>query len=59
VRQVAGLLVTLHGREHQLNRPLGGEAIGFQRVGQAQATDHQVGLVGEAAVELQLQRLAF
>ena len=48
--QVCGLLITLDGREHQLNRPLGGQALRLQRIGQAQAADHDVGRGGVAAV---------
>jgi hypothetical protein len=57
--QVGGLLVAVDGREDQLDGPLGGQAFGFQRVGQAQAADGDVGAEGAAAVELAVHILAF
>ena len=50
--EIAGLLVALDRREQELDRPLGGDAFGFERIGEAKAADDDVGLRGAAAVEL-------
>ena len=42
----------MHGREHQFDRPLGGETFGLERIGQPEAADDDVGPRGAAAVEL-------
>ena len=42
LRQIPCLFIALDGAEHQLDGPLGGHALRLQRVGQSQATDHQV-----------------
>jgi len=35
LRQITGLVAAVDGAEHQFDRPLGGDALGLQRVGQA------------------------
>ena len=57
--QVGRLLVALDRREDQLDRPLGRQALGLERIGEAQAADDEVGRGGAAAVELALDILAF
>ena len=57
--QITGLIEALDGREHQFDCPLGGHALGLQRVGQAEPADHQIGAQLAAAVELQVHVLAF
>ncbi len=57
--QVGRLVEALDRREHQFDRPLGGHAFGLQRIGQAEATDHQVRRGGAAAIELPVDILAF
>ena len=57
--QIGCLLIAVDGREHQLDRPLGGQAFGLQRVGQAQAAHGEVWPFGAAAVQLALHVLAF
>jgi hypothetical protein len=50
--EIGRLLVALDRREQQLDRPLGGQALGLQRVGEAEAADDEVGPCRAAAVEL-------
>src|SRR6476646_11080308 len=56
--QVGCLLVALYWREQQLDRPLGGQALGLERVRQTQAAHHEVRSRVPAAVELPLDVLA-
>lgn len=50
--QIAGLVVAVDRGEHQLNGPFGGQALGFERVGKAQAADHDVRAFRSASVQL-------
>src|SRR6056297_1451389 len=56
--QVAGLFVEMDGGEHELDGPFGGQPLGLERVGEAEAADREVGAGGVAAVELALDILA-
>ena len=57
--EIAGLVIALNRREDQLDRPLGGHALGFERIGQPQPANHQIGLQGPAAIKLALDMLPF
>ena len=49
----------MDGAEHQLDRPLGGDALGLQGVGEAEAAHHQIGPRGAHPLQLALHVLAF
>jgi hypothetical protein len=48
----------LDGGENQFDGPLGRQALGFKRVGQAQTTHHDVGGSGVTTIELVFHMLA-
>ena len=56
--EVARLLVALDRREQQFDRPFRGQAFGLERIGEAEAADHEVGACGAAAIELTVDVLA-
>jgi hypothetical protein len=56
--EIGCLLVALDRREDQLDRPLGGQALGLQRVGEAKAADDEIRPSGATAVELRVDVLA-
>ncbi len=56
--QVAGLVEAVDRREDQLDRPLGREALGLERIGEAEAAHGEVGPRRAHAVELPLDVLA-
>ncbi len=49
----------MHGREDEFDRPFGGQALGLERVGEAEAADGEVGAGGAGAIELAVDVLAF
>jgi len=52
--EIPGLVVSLYRGEQQLDRPLRGEPFRFQRIGQTQAANHQVGLCSPTPIQLPL-----
>jgi hypothetical protein len=50
--EIGRLLVALHRREDEFDRPLGGDALGLERIGEAQSADGEIGLRRAAAIEL-------
>src|SRR6056297_989496 len=56
--QIAGLFIEMDGGEDELDGPFGGQPLGFERVGEAEAADREVGTGGVAPVELFLDILA-
>eukprot|EP01039_Chlorochromonas_danica_P012394 gene12395-14166_t len=57
IGKVSGLVETVDRGEDELDGPLGGEALGLQRIGETQAANGQVRPRGAAAVELQVDVL--
>ena len=57
--EVARLVVTVDRREHEFDRPFGGEAFRLERIGEPKAADHEIRLLGTAAVQLALHVLPF
>ena len=56
--EVARLLVEMHRRENQFDGPFGGQTLGFERIGQPQTTDSQIGSCLAAPRQLQIRYLA-
>ena len=48
----------MDGAEHQLDRPLGGDALGLEGIGQTQTADHQIGPGRPHPLQLLLHVLA-
>ena len=49
----------MHRGEDQFDGPFGGEALGFERIGEAQTADGQIGSLSAGAVQLQIDILPF
>ena len=57
--EVAGLLVALDRREDEFDRPLRGEALRLERIGEAEAAHDEIRVRCAAAIELTVDVLAF
>ena len=56
--QLTGLVAAVDGAENQFDRPLGGDALGFEGIGQPETADHQIGPLGPHPLQLFLHILA-
>ena len=57
--KVARLFVEMDRREDQFDGPFGGQTLGLQRIGKAEAADGQIGACGADAVQLPVNVLPF
>jgi hypothetical protein len=56
--EIARLLEAVDRAEQQLDRPFRRRPFGFERIGEAEAADHEIGRGGAAAVKLPIHVLA-